>query len=275
MGCILEDDRGNVWMSTNNGVATLNPQSRTIKRYSTADGLPGPNLTGWGACFKSPSGEMFFGGFGGATAFFPRSVVEPSDAPPIVLTEVRVSGNPIDISQLAGDVVLPHNQNIFSLTFAALSYSNPATNRYRYKLEGLQRDWNDANADVRQATYTTLPPGRYTFRAQGATSHGPWSEPGVALRIEILPPWWATGWFRTASAAAAVFVLWALYRVRLRRLSARMQIRFEDQERTGEGLRTSSTIQLNSGVEHSGLHFYHDRSGSGRTRESHTPGLYG
>ena len=80
------------------------------------------------------------------------------------------------------------DQNVFTLTFAALSYANPATNRYRYKLEGLQEEWNEVGSDRRQATYTTLPSATYTFRVQAATSRGAWSEPGIALRGSRFSP---------------------------------------------------------------------------------------
>lgn len=243
VGCILEDDHGDLWMSTNNGVATLNPRSRTFKNYSMTDGLPGPDLTGWGACFESPSGEMFFGGFSGSTAFFPDKVTSATYTPPIVLTDLRLPGNAAELGRhfslqrsvsYTSDLVLPHKQNVFTLGFAALSYSNSATNRYRYKLEGLERDWNEVGSDHRQATYTTLPVGTYTFRVQGAISGGAWSEPGVALRIEILPPWWNTWWFRASYVAAFLGLLWALYRYRLHQIAQEFDIRLEERvnERT-------------------------------------------
>src|SRR5439155_11682100 len=119
-------------------------------------------------CFKSPSGEMFFGGFSGAVAFHPDKVVDSSYTPPIVLTDFRLSGNPIEIGaqsplkksiSYARDLTLSHRQNIFSLTFAALGYFNPLTSRYRYMLEGLDRGWNEVGSDRRVVTYTTLPAG--------------------------------------------------------------------------------------------------------------------
>ena len=58
VGCVLEDDHNNLWMSTNNGVASLDKQTESVQSYSTPDGLPGPDLTGWGACFKSQTGEL-------------------------------------------------------------------------------------------------------------------------------------------------------------------------------------------------------------------------
>jgi signal transduction histidine kinase len=132
------------------------------------------------------------------------------------------------------DLVLSHEEDVFSFGFAALSYSNSATNRYRYKLEGLEPDWNEVGSDHRQATYTTLPAGKYTFRVQGATSGGAWSEPGVAVRIEILPPWWNTWWFRASYVAAFLALLWALYRYRLHQIAQEFNVRLEERvnERT-------------------------------------------
>ena len=227
VGCILEDDHGNLWMSTNNGIARFDPQSAEIKSYSTAEGLPGPDLTGWGACFKNRSGEMFFGGFNGSTVFHPDRVADTSYTPPVVLTEFRLSGSPVDIgggSPLSKSIsdttrlTLSHEQRIFSLAFSALSYFSPGTNRYRYKLEGLDERWHEVRSDERLATYTTLPAGVYTFRVQGATSRGVWSEPGAALLIKILPPWWSTWWFRAVCAAVSVTLLSGFYQWRIQQL---------------------------------------------------------
>ena len=114
---------------------------------------------------------------------------------------------------------LSHDENVFSLEFSALSYSNPATNRYRYKLDGLDRQWHEVGSNQRLVTYTTLPAAMYTFRVQGATSRGAWSEPGLELAVEILPPWWSTWWFRVACVVAFLALLWTLYQLRLRRLA--------------------------------------------------------
>jgi signal transduction histidine kinase/ligand-binding sensor domain-containing protein len=245
VGCVLEDKAGNLWMSTNNGVARFDSRSKTFTNFSTADGLPGPNLTGWGACFQSPSGEMFFGGFNGGTSFFPNKVADSPYTPSIVLTDFRLSGDPVKVGKhsplrksisYATDLVLDHRQNIFSFAFAALSYSSPATNRYRYRLEGLERDWNEIRSDQRQATYTTLPPGRYTFRVQGATRGGPWSEPGVAIRIEILPPWWSTRLFQAAVGALLFLIAWMVYRQRVKQLARQFEARLAERTRIAREL---------------------------------------
>ena len=236
VGCILEDNNGKLWMSTNNGVARFNPQSKEFTNFSTSEGLPGPNLTGWGACFQSPSGEMFFGGFNGGTSFFPDNAVDSAYTPPVVLTDFRLFGDPVQIGahsplrhsiSYTTDLILPYDQNVFSIAFAGLSYASPATNRYRYKLEGLEPDWNEVGSDRRQAIYTTLPPGTYTFCVQAATRAGPWSEPGVALRIEILPAWWNTWWFRALCLLVSLTFLWRLYRLHVRRLHQKFAIALE------------------------------------------------
>jgi PAS domain S-box-containing protein len=224
VSCILEDKRGLLWMSTNKGLSSFDPQSHSFQNFSAADGLPGPDLTGWGACYQSPGGEMFFGGFSGATAFYPSRIVNNSFVPRTVLTEFRLSGNPVPIgpeSPLKRSIVyddsitLAHQQNMFSIEFSALSYFSAATNRYRYKLEGLDDGWHEVGSNQRTASYTTLPAGTYFFDVQGATSRGNWSEPGARLRIEILPPWWNTWWFQLLCAAAFLGVLGSLYQLRI------------------------------------------------------------
>ena len=243
VSCILEDDAGSLWMSTNNGLAKFNPQTNSVVSYSTADGLPGLDLTGWGTCFKSSSGEMFFGGFGGAVAFFPAKVIRTPYTPTVVLTDFRLRGNPVTIGNQSPlhrsisyteSLILAHDQNTFSLTLSALSYSNSAANRYRFKLDALDHDWNEVGSDRRQATYTALPPGTYTFRAQGATSSGAWSQPSLALRIEILPPWYQTRAFEAACGLALSAAIWALYRFRVGQLEQEFKVASEArvQERT-------------------------------------------
>jgi signal transduction histidine kinase len=186
---------------------------------------------------------MFFGGFSGTTAFYPSRVVNSSFVPRTVLTEFRLSGIPVPIgpesplkrSITCNDfITLSHEQNMFSIEFSALSYFYPETNRYRYKLEGLDNRWHEIGSNQRTANYTTLPVGTYFFNVQGATSRGDWSEPGARLRIEILPAWYQTSWFRAMVVALSAFAMFAIHRMRLHGLMGRLSLRFEERlaERT-------------------------------------------
>jgi signal transduction histidine kinase/ligand-binding sensor domain-containing protein len=243
VSCILEDRSARLWISTTRGISRFDPSTKTFTNYSHADGLPGNDLTGWDACFKDSVGEMFFGGFSGAVAFYPDQVEDPSYVPPIVLTDFQLSGNSVAIGRQSllkrsityeSNLTLSHTQNAFSLTFSALNYFNAAANRYRYRLEGLDREWTEVNSDRRVATYTTLPAGAYTFRVQGAAGRGPWSEPGRQLRITMLPAWWGTWEFRTTLGLVIVLAAWWLYRLRVRHVLHQLTIRMDERlsERT-------------------------------------------
>jgi ligand-binding sensor domain-containing protein/signal transduction histidine kinase len=242
ISCILEDAVGQLWLSTNKGISRFDPKAGTTQNFSVADGLSG-DLTGYSACWKSAHGEMFFGGFAGATRFRPEDVSDDSYVPPVALTGFDLFGAPVSIGPgsplkrmigFTNEVVLTHDQNSFSFQFSALSFRNPSTSRYRYMLEGLDQSWRVVGSGQRIASYTTLPTGAYRFRVQAATGHGPWSEPGRMIDIAIQPAWWNTWWFRVLIAILLIAAAEALYLLRVRQISRRFAIRLEERvsERT-------------------------------------------
>jgi PAS domain S-box-containing protein len=222
---ILEDERGDLWLSTSDGLSRFNPRTRTFRKYYAEDGLPS-NEFRFAAASRSSAGEMFFGSTSGLLAFFPERVIDDPSPPPVVLTDfwlfgnrLRAGENPLRTSApYIESLTLGPRQNIFSFEFSALSYSNPTRNRYRYRLEGLEDQWNERDSSQRLVTYTTLPPGEYVFRVTASNSLGMWNENGTPVRIRILPPWWKTNWFRALFAAAFTALLWGLYQLRVRQL---------------------------------------------------------
>jgi signal transduction histidine kinase len=127
-------------------------------------------------------------------------------------------------------LTLSHDQNSFSFEFSALSFRSPSTNRYRFKLEGLDRYWQEVGSDRRYATYTTLPAGTYRLRVQGATLRGPWSEPGLAVQITIEPAWWQTLWFKILAGIVVLLFIAALYASRVRQLQRQFEIRLKTRD---------------------------------------------
>lgn len=242
VSCILEDEEGNLWMSTNGGISRLIVSTKAFSNFSSVDGLPGNDLTGWNACYKGASGEMFFGGFAGATAFRPEALKNSTYIPPVVLTGLRLAGTQVKTLQpplsqaiaYLGKLTLTPEQNDFTIAFSALSFASPETTRYRYRLLGLDKSWLEIDNERREVGYTTLPSGTYRFEVQAATSRGPWPKDVAALDIIMLPPWWNTWWFRTAYVTAFVLSLIAFYRFRLAQISRQYHIRFEERlsERT-------------------------------------------
>ena len=223
---MLEDRNGNLWVSTASGLSRLNPRTKTLSNYYEADGLAGSAFEGFPAAHRSQRGQMFFGSKSGLTSFWPEQIVEKPFTPPVVLTGFSLRNQPVAPgpgSLLAKSIAftpsltLSHDQNhIFSFEFAALSYVDPQRNQYRYMLEPLDHSWNRVDPNHRMAVFTTLPAGKYTLRVQGSNNRGVWNEQGVTLRLEILPPWWGTWWFRITCAGLFLALLSAAYRVRVR-----------------------------------------------------------
>ncbi|HTP32416.1 MAG TPA: two-component regulator propeller domain-containing protein [Candidatus Acidoferrales bacterium] len=226
---ILEDDQGDLWLVTSNGLGRFHPATRACRNYSEIDGLPTNLLNpGWqSGSYRAPGGEMLIGTVNGLTAFYPDRLPSKPYVPKVLLTDfllynkpVRYSGNsPLRKAIWATDsVTLTHDQSIFTLEFAALSYQAREKNRYRYRLQGLETDWNEVDSKRSWATYTSLPTGKYVFQLQASHNDGVWNEQGVALPIIILPPWWATWWFRSMAALSVAGIAWAAHSTRVRRL---------------------------------------------------------
>jgi signal transduction histidine kinase/streptogramin lyase len=232
---ILEGSADRLWLSTGNGLSRFDPRARTFNNYYSDDGLADDEFKD-AVYYKSASGEMYFGGVNGVTAFYPEKVVDSRFVPPVVLTDFLLFNNPVRVGEesvlrksisYTDALTLSHQQNIFSIEFSSLSYANPQRNRYRYMLEPLEKTWNGVGSNQRLVTYTTLPPGRYTFRVQGSSSSGVWSVNGVSVVLTILPPWYQTMWFRVLSGAAFLALLWAAYKFRVRQVRQEVTIGLE------------------------------------------------
>ncbi len=239
--CIQEDGSGRLWLSTQKGISRFDPRLDKFRNYDVADGLQSNEFSD--GCYQGPDGEMFFGGSNGFNSFFPEKIRENSYVPPVVITSFKIRNQPVPIGansvlkraiSYVDSLTLSYRDNVFSLEFAALSYANSHKNRYRYKLEGFETDWNDVGSKQRLATYTNLDPGRYVFRVQGSNSDGVWNEKGVSLAIINTPPWWKTYWFRALGVAAFLAMLWAAYLYRVRQLQHEFNVRLEGrlEERT-------------------------------------------
>ncbi len=219
---ILEDDEGHLWMSTNNGLSEFDPQTETFKNYDVEDGLQSAEFD-FSSYFRSPSGEMFFGGIKGVNAFYPNRISDNSYVPPIVLTSLSQGGERVVLDQTVetiSDVTFRWPNNDFEFEFAALSFYQPEYNQYAYMLEGYDSGWNYVGTR-RFGAYTNLPGGTYVLRLKGSNNDGLWNEEGLTLRVTLVPPFWATWWFRGAVVLLVVAGFIAGFRMRLRGIQVR------------------------------------------------------
>lgn len=223
---ILEDDFGNLWMSTNSGLSKFNIATETFKNYDVNDGLQS-DLFNRGVFAKSRSGKMFFGGVNGFNCFHPDSLKDNLHPPQIVLTDFKIFDKSVanneesrrpqleaPVSDLE-EISLNYAENFFSFEFVALDFTNPPKNEYAYRLQGFDPDWVYCGTR-RYASYTNLDPGEYIFQVKGANSDGIWNEEGISVKIAIMPPFWKTWWFYLISFATLVAAAIGFHNYRVR-----------------------------------------------------------
>jgi signal transduction histidine kinase/ligand-binding sensor domain-containing protein/DNA-binding response OmpR family regulator len=202
---IIEDYNGYLWLSTANGLACFNPQNEEFINYDVKDGLQ-DNQFLYGAGHKTASGEIIFGGINGFNIFDPRQVIKNTYKPPIVITDFKIFNKSVGINDshavlsksisVTDQISIPYKFNVVTFEFAALNYAKSERNRYKYKLDGFEKEWIESGFH-RTATYTNLDPGEYTFRVLASNNDNVWNEEGISLRVNILPPYWKTWWFKT------------------------------------------------------------------------------
>ncbi len=189
---IVIDESKMVWLSSDEGLFKYDPQTEIVNHYDIQDGLQNLEFSG-GAYYKSSMGRIYFGGVNGLNYFHPDSITINTYVPPVVITSFKIFN--IETKGEQKDITLSHNQNFFSFEFAALDYTNPSENMYRYILEGFDEDWHLTTSKYRIAHYTNLSPGNYKFRVIGSNNDGVWNDEGTFVNLTILPPFWQTRWF--------------------------------------------------------------------------------
>ncbi len=216
---ILPDSAGNLWLSTSRGLACFQPEDHSVRTFGVADGLPNMEFN-QGAYYRGRNGVLYFGGTGGVTYFQPATLRTNRIPPPVVITDFLVHGQPFHLPQsllTTGRIVLNYRQNFFTFRFAALDFTAPEKNCYRYRLEGLEEEWVYAG-NRHRASYTSVPPGKYVFRVMGTNNDGVWSTREASLMLVITPPFWQTWWFRMMVALLTVAALVGFHQYRVQRL---------------------------------------------------------
>ncbi|HLA64862.1 MAG TPA: two-component regulator propeller domain-containing protein, partial [Rhodothermales bacterium] len=206
---LLEDDEGRLWISTNRGLARYDERAapdRRLRAFTVADGVGNVEFNRR-AAFQGRDGTLYFGGDRGVTAFHPRDIHDNPYRPPVVIAPDAYT---------------------FAFEFAALGFTNPPRQRYAVRMEGWEEGWVDLGAE-RRATYTNLPPGRYTFRVRAANEDGVWSAAGAAVPVVVRPWFWQTWWFRGLAGLVVLGAVaggaWGASRARYRRALVRLEAR--------------------------------------------------
>ncbi|MBN2347257.1 MAG: GAF domain-containing protein [Bacteroidales bacterium] len=240
---IIEDRNKNLWLSTNNGIIEFNPETGYLKQFSIEDGLQSNEYNG-GSFYKSASGEIFFGGQYGFNSFYPEKISLDQMPPKLILTELKIKNVPVlpgenspikkHISEVKS-ITLSHDQNNFTIYFAALHYANPQHNLYKYKLEGFDDDWINVGMQ-RFVSYTSLPYKTYTFKVIAANSDGIWNMEGIDLTIKVSSPFWRRWWFVAFILLSIILITVYLIRERRKRIITEKRILKEKLQKGNEEL---------------------------------------
>ena len=278
LGCddvytVLQDNNGSLWLDTQCGFVVIAPSEiyrwwqqpdaqLKLRALDVYDGAQ-PGLTNFrpeGS--KAPDGKLWFAN---------ENILQVVDPERLDMNKVSP---PVQVEQIVADrrkyiprenLRLPPHTRDIEIDYTALSFVAPQKVRFRYKLEGHDSDWQDPQ-NRRQAFYTDLPPGNYRFHVIASNNDGVWNEAGAAAGFVVLPAFYQTALFRILFVVAVAGTLGLFYILRLRRLAAAMQARFEERLEVRERIARNLHDTLLQGIYSASIHF--DLANSGLQQDS-------
>ena len=240
---IEETSDGSLWLCESRGIVHIsstevrksldNPANRVkYELFNSLDGLPG-SFSGLGQIAREvqgTDGRLWFMATDGLAWVNPARISKNVQPPPVSIRSVTADDKQF---ALGVNVAMPARTSDVRIDYTALSLSIPQRVQFRYKLDGSDKDWQDAGTR-REAFYTNLSPGAYRFRVIACNNDGVWNEEGATLNFNIAPAWFRTTWFRTLCAAAALSIVWAFYKGRVQQVARAASARFDERlaERT-------------------------------------------
>jgi len=199
---IIEDLNGNIWLAGNSGITKLEVASNTFTNFTNLDGLLSNDFNINSGC-RDLKGNIYFGNFQGIDYFKPAQITLNTGLTSLHLRELKLfnknvlpnqEGSPLKkVISETGSISLNSEQSVFTIEYLGLNYTRPEEVNYAYYLEGYEETWNYVGKK-RNATYTNLDAGDYTFMLKASNNDGVWNESPLSLKITVSPPWWKTGW---------------------------------------------------------------------------------
>ena len=255
---IIEDNNKNLWLGTNRGISEFNPATLTFKNFTKEDGLNSNELN-MGACLKTPSGALVFGGTNGFNMFYPDSIKFNTRQPLVYITDLKISNRQVRVgvenSPLQKNIsetkkiTLTHEQNSFTIEFVAINYTRSAKNQYKYFLEGFDKSWVNSGT-VHTATYTNLDAGIYTFKVMGSNNDGLWNKKPCALEITVLPPFWETTYAYIIYILVFGLLLFSFLKLWMIKTEQDQKLKYEKIQREHEEELNKLKMQFFTNVSH-------------------------
>ncbi len=238
--CILPDKLGNIWCSTNKGIFRMNVTTKQLTVFEKTDGLPG-NEFNRAHKFAFADGKLCFGGLDGYTIFNPADfdATRKKETVPVMLTGFQINNQPQNID-IPGSIIrhslndldaidLRYDENYLRFEFAAMLFNQPQKTKYRYRLEGVDKEWIE-NGNSNLANYAALGAGSYRLRLSATDINGAWSDAEKILTIRIRPPFWASWWAYLIYISLLVVAARQYFVYREKRIRAAQSLAFEKRE---------------------------------------------
>lgn len=226
---MVDDDKGNLWISTFDGLIRFDVKTEKFESFDITKGLPKDEYN-VKSIIRGRNGKIYLGGVNGLYSFFPDSLCKPTKYPSVLVNDFQIFNKPVPIGKVINkrvilkksiteskEIELSYLENIFSLDFSAIDYRFSDMVYYAYILEGFEKDWNYIG-NRHFVTYTQLPHGEYTFKVKASFNSETWGEPCTSLKIVIRPPWWKTTLFYIALPIVALLLLYFFIKIRERNL---------------------------------------------------------
>ncbi|XOV78577.1 MAG: two-component regulator propeller domain-containing protein [Aestuariibacter sp.] len=239
---ILEDDYGNLWLSTEYGISNYRVEQNYFVNYTTKDGLHG-NQFFQRAALNSAEHGLFFGGIEGLTVISKLPKPTPKGSASPVISGLHIDGKRVpDFSFNDQQTMrLPYSVKNIEIKFSALNFS-PENNRYRYRLLNFDNMWSKPTAD-NSVVFSGLDSGQYVFQVNASKSDNIWSTFPAELNIHITKPWWESHWFRGGIALMLLTFGFIGYKSRTRGLKQqKLKLEKEVAERSSDLLKTQKQL---------------------------------
>ncbi len=221
INAIIEDESGNIWVSSNKGVNKIDKNFNVVNHINFSDTIH-ENEFNQGAALASKTGRLFFGGLNGVSAFSPNVDHINRHHPNLKLKKILVGNHPLEldvpVDQLE-QLQLNYKDYLVTFEFIAFDFAQPEKNQYQYKLDGFDPGWINLNSTNR-ATFTNLPSGNYVLKVKGTNGDKIWSDSQITLPIRVFPAPWNTWWAYSIYTSAFCFLLLIFIRYQARRLAA-------------------------------------------------------
>ncbi|MEM9544373.1 MAG: ATP-binding protein [Bacteroidota bacterium] len=221
---LYEDEFNHLWISTNNGIAAINKNTKQIRSYEENDGLSHSEFNRL-SHYQDEDGYIYFGGLNGITAFHPKDFISDTTAinPPLVVVEYQQfdheEGRLVD--QLAklrktNTITITPGNHLFQLEFSLLTYNRVTDVLYAYKIEGVDTEWTYQKENTLR--FSRLPYGNHVLRVKGQSLDGKWSNEELAIQIHVIRPFYLNFWFLGLIVSVVILCIVYYLRYRTRRL---------------------------------------------------------